>query len=127
MEQQGIRAYVPLPNWENKTGYLGSNHFTYDPERDVYICPQDQPLRRRTNEYTVRKVECRARAEDCNKILARYSQAAGFAQPISPHKLRHFLLTWLKKQGIDDAAIQPYSGHASRPAASRWRFTPGWR
>jgi len=48
------------------------------------------------------------------KILARYSQAAGFAQAISPHKLRHFLLTWLKKQGIDDAAIQPYSGHASR-------------
>jgi integrase/recombinase XerD len=29
-------------------------------------------------------------------------------------KLRHFLLTWLKKQGIDDALIQPYSGHASR-------------
>jgi integrase/recombinase XerD len=48
------------------------------------------------------------------KILARYSQAAGFAQPISPHALRHFLLTWLKKRGIDDAAIQPYSGHASR-------------
>lgn len=35
-------------------------------------------------------------------------------QSISPHKLRHFLLTWLKKQGIDDALIQPYSGHASR-------------
>ena len=32
----------------------------------------------------------------------------------SPRKLRHFLLTWLKKQGIDDALIQPYSGHASR-------------
>lgn len=36
------------------------------------------------------------------------------ARPVSPHKLRHFLLTWLKKQGIDDALIQPYSGHASR-------------
>lgn len=48
------------------------------------------------------------------KILARYSQAAGFTQPIAPHQLRHFLLTWLKKQGIDDALIQPYSGHASR-------------
>ena len=36
------------------------------------------------------------------------------AQSISPHKLRHFLLTWLKEQGIDDALIQPYSGHASR-------------
>ena len=25
-----------------------------------------------------------------------------------------FLFTWLKKQGIDDALIQPYSGHESR-------------
>ena len=33
---------------------------------------------------------------------------------ISPHKLRHFLFTWLKKQGIEDALIQPYSGHDSR-------------
>jgi integrase/recombinase XerD len=47
-------------------------------------------------------------------ILARYAAAAGIAQPISPHKLRHFLFTWLKKQGIDDALIQPYSGHAKR-------------
>ncbi len=35
-------------------------------------------------------------------------------KPLSPHKLRHFLFTWLKKQGIDDALIQPYSGHESR-------------
>jgi integrase/recombinase XerD len=47
-------------------------------------------------------------------MLARYAQAAGIAHPISPHRLRHFLFTWLKTQGIDDALIQPYSGHASR-------------
>jgi integrase/recombinase XerD len=48
------------------------------------------------------------------KLLARYAQRAGLSRPISPHRLRHFLFTWLKKQGIDDALIQPYSGHASR-------------
>ena len=48
------------------------------------------------------------------KILAKYSEEAGLTQNLSPHKLRHFLLTWLKKQGIDDALIQPYSGHESR-------------
>lgn len=47
------------------------------------------------------------------KILMRYTQAAGIKSSVSPHKLRHFLLTWLKKQGIDDALIQPYSGHES--------------
>jgi len=48
------------------------------------------------------------------KLLSRYAEAAGLARPISPHRLRHFLFTWLKTQGLDDALIQPYSGHASR-------------
>jgi integrase/recombinase XerD len=49
-----------------------------------------------------------------HKMFTRYSEQAELEHPISPHKLRHFLLLWLKKQGIDDALIQPYSGHASR-------------
>lgn len=48
------------------------------------------------------------------RMLERYAEAAGLERNVSPHQLRHFLLTWLKKQGIDDALIQPYSGHASR-------------
>lgn len=48
------------------------------------------------------------------KILMRYTRDAGIERSISPHKLRHFLFTWLKKQGIDDALIQPYSGHEKR-------------
>lgn len=48
------------------------------------------------------------------KILANHTKEADLSQPISPHKLRHFLFTWLKKQGIDDTLIQPYSGHESR-------------
>ena len=50
------------------------------------------------------------------RMLERYGIQAGLDRTISPHKLRHFLLTWLKAQGIDDALIQPYSGHASRQA-----------
>ena len=48
------------------------------------------------------------------KMLERYAKAAGITHSVSPHKWRHFLFTWLKKQGIDDALIQPYSGHESR-------------
>ena len=47
-------------------------------------------------------------------LLARYAAAAGLPHKMPPHRLRHFLFTWLKTQGIDDALIQPYSGHASR-------------
>lgn len=48
------------------------------------------------------------------KILAQYTEKAGIEHSISPHKLRYFLFTWMKKQGVDDALIQPYSGHESR-------------
>jgi integrase/recombinase XerD len=48
------------------------------------------------------------------KMLARYAGQAGIARSMSPHKWRHFLFTWLKKEGIDDALIQPYSGHATQ-------------
>lgn len=48
------------------------------------------------------------------KILARYAHEAGLEHSLSPHKLRHFLFTWLKKQGLDDALIQPFSGHETR-------------
>ena len=48
------------------------------------------------------------------KILEKYSKIAEIKENISPHKLRHFLFTWLKKQGVDDALIQPYSGHETR-------------
>lgn len=48
------------------------------------------------------------------KILMNYTKEAGIEHSISPHTLRHFLFTWMKKKGVDDALIQPYSGHDSR-------------
>jgi integrase/recombinase XerD len=45
------------------------------------------------------------------KILAYYTKEAGIEESISPHTLRHFLFSWLKKQGVEDSLIQPYSGH----------------
>jgi integrase/recombinase XerD len=59
----------------------------------------------RKHKYTERGVR---------KMLARYAAQAGITRSMSPHKWRHFLFTWLKKEGIDDALIQPYSGHATR-------------
>ena len=45
------------------------------------------------------------------KISAQYSRAAGIKASISPSTLRNFLFTWMKKNGMEDALIQPYSGH----------------
>ena len=37
------------------------------------------------------------------KILAHYTKEAGIQESISPHTLRHFLFSWLKKQGVEDS------------------------
>ena len=45
------------------------------------------------------------------KILQKFTKQAGIKCAISPHKLRHFLFTWMKKKGVEDALMQSYSGH----------------
>jgi integrase/recombinase XerD len=47
------------------------------------------------------------------KILIKYTKEAGIEKPISPQTLRHFLFSWMKKEGVSDALIQGYSGHDS--------------
>lgn len=66
LEDAGIRAYVPLPDWDQRMPYYGPSHFTYDAERDEYRCPQGQPLRRRKTKYTQEEVVYRAEAATCN-------------------------------------------------------------
>src|SRR5215217_1675862 len=66
LEGQGIRAYVPLPDFDQRTPFYGASHFTYDPERDEYRCPQDHVLRRRTAKYTEGTIAYRAEAATCN-------------------------------------------------------------
>jgi transposase len=50
LEDAGIRAYVPLADWD-RTAFYGPSRFTYDAERDEYRCPADHPLRRATVKY----------------------------------------------------------------------------
>ena len=66
VEEMGIRAYVPLPDWEHKTDYYGPARFTYDAGRDVYVCPQGTPLRPVRRSYVQERVQYRAKAGICN-------------------------------------------------------------
>jgi integrase/recombinase XerD len=43
-------------------------------------------------------------------MLRIYTEKANIRQTITPHKLRHFLFTWMKKQGIDDALSNRIQG-----------------
>ncbi len=66
IEDAGIRAYVPLPDWEHKTPFYGPSKFSYDAVHDQYLCPQGQPLLPFRTEYQAEKVEYRADAAACN-------------------------------------------------------------
>jgi len=66
VEDQGIRAYVPLPDFDGRTPYYGASKFTYEPAADQYRCPQDHVLRRRTAKYSEGVVAYRAEATTCN-------------------------------------------------------------
>jgi len=42
LEDQDIRAYIPLPNWEERYEVWSASHFRYEEQADQYRCPQGQ-------------------------------------------------------------------------------------
>jgi hypothetical protein len=47
----GIRAYVPLPEWGKASPFFSQRDFNYDAEQDSYTCPGGAALRPRGNNY----------------------------------------------------------------------------
>jgi transposase len=66
LEDQGIRAYVPLPDFDRRTAFFGGARFTYEAAADAYRCPAGHPLRRRKAEQATEIVIYQAAAETCN-------------------------------------------------------------
>jgi IS5 family transposase len=52
LEEAGIRAYFPLPDFDQRTPYFGKHAFTYDAKHDQYRCPNGAALARRKVKYT---------------------------------------------------------------------------
>ncbi|MDP9312989.1 MAG: IS1182 family transposase [Chloroflexota bacterium] len=66
IEEAGLRAYIPLPDFEQRIPFHGKQHFTYDAGQDHYRCPQGAILPRRKTKYTERVIVYQAAAETCN-------------------------------------------------------------
>ena len=66
VEDQGIRAYVPLSDVGKRPGFFGPEAFSYDAEQDVYTCPNGTVLRFRGNHYDARVRAYQAPASACN-------------------------------------------------------------
>jgi hypothetical protein len=68
LEDAGIRAYVPLPDWgSRRPGFFAQADFTYNAERDTYHCPQHHPLKRETAKYGEEVIVYRGNAATCNE------------------------------------------------------------
>ena len=65
LEDAGIRAYLPLADWD-RTPLYGPSHVVYDRERDEFRCPEGQPLHRSTAKHDVKATVYRADAATCN-------------------------------------------------------------
>jgi Transposase DDE domain len=66
LEHEHIHAYVPLPDFDQRTPFYGQRAFQYDLQQDVYTCPNGAVLRLETHCYTERTKEYRADAATCN-------------------------------------------------------------
>ena len=67
IENQGIHAYIPIPDMDHRTEFFSSEAFTYDAERDVYLCPTGKELHFYPAHSTERQLRYRAYAKDCNR------------------------------------------------------------
>ncbi len=66
IEDQGIRAYIPIPDMDHRTEFFSVDQFRYEAERDVYLCPAGKELRFDRPHSTERSRRYRARARECN-------------------------------------------------------------
>ncbi len=114
IEDMGIHAYVPLPDWEHQRPYFGPSQFRYDAEHDVSVCPQGQWLRRSRVEYTAAKVEYRANPTTCNTCpLKAHCTPSDHGRQVH----RHFAEAYLER-------VRAY--HQSKPYQKAIRKRKVW-
>jgi transposase len=71
VEDAGIRAYLPLPDFDHRTALFGRDRFTYEAERDVYHCPGGQELRFHKHKHTEQTRVYQAPATACNACVLK--------------------------------------------------------
>jgi hypothetical protein len=71
IEDAGIRAYIPLRNFEDSHGVFGKSRFPYDAAADQYRCPAGTIMPFRKHEYTHQVYIYQAEASTCNSCALK--------------------------------------------------------
>ena len=67
IEKASIRAYTALADQERRTSMFTIDAFIYDAQKDLYICPAGETLRRRGYDHRGGYVRYAAKASTCNE------------------------------------------------------------
>jgi transposase len=114
IEDAGIRAYVPLPDFEHRTPLFGRDRFTYEPAHDVYRCPGGHELRFRKHKHTEHTRVYQAPAAACHACPLK-------AQCTTRAKGRQV------KRSLDEAYLERVRGyHATEEFAKAMRKRQVW-
>jgi hypothetical protein len=114
VEAAGIRAYLPLPDFDHRTRFFGRDRFVYEAERDLYHCPSGQELRFRKHKHTERTRVYQAPAAACNACALQ-------AQCTTSAKGRQL------KRSVDEVYLDRVRGyHATAPYAKAMRKRKVW-
>ena len=72
LEKAGIKAFVPIPDISNRTGYYHSDQFQYNAERNHYVCPQGQILKLHARRRGEQVISYRADSQICNACPVKH-------------------------------------------------------
>ncbi len=114
VEDQGIRAYLPLPDFEHRTPHFGKGEFVYDARVDAYRCPGGEVLRFRKHKHTERVRLYQAPAAACTACARK----ARCTDSTSGRQL---------KRSVDEAYLERVrTYHATEPYAKAMRKRRVW-
>jgi transposase len=66
LEQDGMKAYTPAPDFSQRNKFYSYEHFRYDAERDLFICPQDHEISLYKRSNSEQRFVYRANAKTCD-------------------------------------------------------------
>lgn len=67
LEREGVLAYLPMTDFGGRTGFYAAEQFQYDAERDLYVCPQGQVLKRYAERKREEVILYRVKPKICNR------------------------------------------------------------
>jgi transposase len=124
LEQDGIAAYLPTPNFSQRNEFYPAELFRYDPERDLFICPEGQALPLYKHSYSEQELVYRADARLCNACpvkskctdsrSGRYLRRSFFQEYLDRVKHYHETEAYKKAMRKRQVWVEPLFGEAKQ-------------